>query len=83
MVRSILLSTCMLFVVTQAHSACNYFSDRPVVFENNPFSVCEDILDSIGELSADVLIWYTAETKFKGSTENYWEEWAIKPESLA
>jgi len=80
MVRLAVFSACALLVVTQAHSACNYFSDRSVVFEDNTLPICEEILDSIGVLSTDALIWYAAEAKFEGPTENYWEEWAIKPE---
>ncbi|MDW1913959.1 hypothetical protein J6320_06940 [Vibrio alginolyticus] len=80
MVRVVLFSACALLVVTQAHSACNYFSDRSVVFEDNTLPICEEILDSIGVLSTEALIWYAAEAKLEGPTENYWEEWAIKPE---
>ncbi len=44
MVRIVVLSACALLVATQASSACNYLSDRSVVFADNTMPVCEDVL---------------------------------------
>ncbi|MGR5237143.1 hypothetical protein [Vibrio alfacsensis] len=81
MVRIVVFSTCMLFVATPASSACNYLSDRSVVFAKNTMPVCEDVFDSVGVLSVDTLSWYEAKKTLDEQTENYWDEWAIKSEN--
>ncbi|CAH1524957.1 MULTISPECIES: hypothetical protein [Vibrio] len=81
MVRIVVFSACTLLVVTQASFACNYLSDRSVVFADNTMPICEDIFDSVGVLSVDTLNWYEAEERpLDEPTENYWDEWAIKSE---
>ncbi|MGR4988019.1 hypothetical protein [Vibrio sp. WZ-1] len=80
MFRTILVSTCSLLVVSQAYSACNYVSDRSVVFADNTMSICEDLFDSVGVLNADALRWYQPKVLLDEPIENYWEQWAIKPE---
>ncbi|MHA2738703.1 hypothetical protein [Vibrio harveyi] len=80
MVRIVVLSACAMLVATQASSACNYLSDRSVVFADNTMPVCEDIFDSVGVLSIDTLSWYTAEKQIEGPTESYWDQWAFKSE---
>ncbi|YCO01662.1 hypothetical protein ACB087_01825 [Vibrio sp. VNB-15] len=81
MVRIVVLSACALLVATQASSACNYLSDRSVVFADNTMPICEDIFDSVGVLSVDTLDWYETEERARDvPTESYWDEWAIKPD---
>ncbi len=63
MVRIVVFSACTLLVVTQASFACNYLSDRSVVFADNTMPICEDIFDSVGVLSVDTLNWYEAEER--------------------
>ncbi|EIO5098739.1 hypothetical protein LQN35_004099 [Vibrio parahaemolyticus] len=82
MARVAVFSACALLVVTQANSACNYLSDRSVVFEDNTMPICEEIFDTVGVLSTDTLDWYAAEATAEGPTENYWEEWAIKSQDI-
>ncbi|MGR5067723.1 MULTISPECIES: hypothetical protein [Vibrio] len=78
MVRMVVFSACALLVATQASSACNYLSDRSVVFVNNTMPVCEDVFDSVGVLSVDTLSWYEEIKVTDELTDNYWDEWAIK-----
>ncbi|MGP8306025.1 hypothetical protein [Vibrio sp. YIC-376] len=79
MVRVAVFSACALLVLSQASEACNYFSDRSVVFADNTMPVCEEMFDSFGVLSTDTLNWHISEVVLDGPTENYWEEWAFKP----
>lgn len=80
MVRVAVFSTCALLVATQASFACNYLSDRSVVFADNIVPLCEDVMDSIGVLSTETLNWYQSEKTYDEPPENYWDEWAIKQE---
>ncbi|UYI49213.1 hypothetical protein OFO16_22875 [Vibrio natriegens] len=79
MVRLAVFSTCALLVYSQASLACNYFSDRSVVFADNTMPICEELFDSVGVLSTDTLNWYAPEVELDGPTKNYWEEWAFTP----
>ncbi|MGY0615009.1 hypothetical protein [Vibrio sp. FJH11] len=78
MVRVAVISACVLFVVPQTSEACNYFSDRSVVFADNTMPICEEMFDSVSSLSADALNWHISDVALDGTTENYWEEWAFK-----
>nr|WP_319553118.1 hypothetical protein [uncultured Vibrio sp.] len=77
MVRLAVFGTCILLVNPQACLACNYISDRSVVFADNTMLICEELFDSTGVFSANTLSWYVPEVELDGPTQNYWEEWAF------
>ncbi|CAM2926463.1 hypothetical protein QTO01_14320 [Vibrio mytili] len=78
MFRVAVFSACVLLVVPQAVSACDYVSDRSVVFNDNTQPICDEDLDSASELNSDVLNWEEPEAKVDGPTKSYWDEWGIK-----
>ncbi len=78
MVRVAVLSACALLVVLKASAACNYLSDRSVVFADNTKPICEETSDSVSELKTKTLNWATSKIDVKESKKNYWEQWAFK-----
>ncbi len=82
MVRVAVFSAFALLVVSQASTACNYVSDRSVVFADNTMAVCEEIFDGVSVLTTNTLDWATSKATLNGSKNKYWEEWAFKQNEM-
>ncbi len=78
MVRIAVFSACTLLVISQASAACNYISDRSVVFVDNTIPVCEDVFESASVLITDTLNWSTTPAALDESIGKYWEQWAFQ-----
>ncbi len=78
MVRVAAISAYVLFVISPANAACNYVSDRSVVFADNTKNACEAQSDSASKLTTDTLHWSASQLALDKSEKNYWDQWAYK-----
>ncbi len=71
MVRVAVFSASALLLALEASAACNYLSDRSVVFADNTKPVCEDMLDTISALKIKKLDWFKTKATVDGPKKNY------------